>query len=137
MAKKPGAGGVILVAVILGLVTAYLIWAYLSSVERQNSRNWEPVVVARDDIGPRIKVTREMITFFPPGETKAAKCLEVVRHAGQCVGMDKRLVPGGLLSEYDLARCRPEGSTLRDDARVAGRVLERRSEVRPRVGPRL
>ncbi len=67
MAKKPGAGGVILVAVVLGSLTAYLIWAYLRNVESKNRKNWQPVVVALKDIPPRTKITRDMIelTQFP------------------------------------------------------------------------
>ena len=60
MAKKPGAGGVILVAVIFGLVTAYLIWYYLRQMDE--TKNREPVVSATMDINPHTKITREMIT---------------------------------------------------------------------------
>jgi pilus assembly protein CpaB len=61
MAKRPGAGGIILVAVILGLIAAYLIWSYLQSVDRRNRKNWQPVVVALVEIKPRTKITRDMI----------------------------------------------------------------------------
>jgi pilus assembly protein CpaB len=61
MAKKPGAGGIMVVAVILGLITAYLIWSYLRKAEEKNRKNWQPVVVALVDIKPRTKITRDMI----------------------------------------------------------------------------
>lgn len=67
MAKKGGAGGVILVAIVLGLATAYLIWAYFRKMDEQSRKNWQPVVVARQDIKARTKVTRDMLelTAFP------------------------------------------------------------------------
>jgi pilus assembly protein CpaB len=49
------------VAVILGLITAYLIWSYLRKAEEKNRKNWQPVVVAVVDIKPRVKITRDMI----------------------------------------------------------------------------
>lgn len=60
MAKKPGAGGIILVAVILGLVTAYLIWVFKQRVEE--TKRGEVLVSALVDINPRTKITRSMIT---------------------------------------------------------------------------
>jgi len=60
MAKKPGAGGVILVAVICGVGTACLIWYYLRQMDE--SKNREPVVSATMDINPHTKINREMIT---------------------------------------------------------------------------
>jgi pilus assembly protein CpaB len=61
MAKKPGAGGIILVAVILGLVTAYLIWSYLRKLDEQSRKNWVSIVVAKVDIKPRTPITPDMI----------------------------------------------------------------------------
>jgi pilus assembly protein CpaB len=61
MAKKPGAGGIMVVAVILGLITAYLIWSYLRKAEEKNKKNWQAVVVTLVDIKPRTKITRDMI----------------------------------------------------------------------------
>ena len=58
MAKKPGAGGIILVAVILGLIAVYLIWTLERQRERQAKKNWTPVVVATQDIPVRSKITR-------------------------------------------------------------------------------
>ncbi len=65
MAKKPGAGGVVLVAVILGSVTAYMIWYYVHGVESKNRRNWQSVVVTLKDIPARSKITRDMIELAP------------------------------------------------------------------------
>jgi pilus assembly protein CpaB len=61
MAKRPGAGGIILVAVVLGLIAAYLIWSYLQNEAKKSTKNWQPVVIAAVDIKPRTKITRDMI----------------------------------------------------------------------------
>lgn len=61
MAKRPGAGGVILVAIGLGVITAYLVWGYVRNVQKRSQENWKPVVVARLEIPPRKKITRDMI----------------------------------------------------------------------------
>jgi pilus assembly protein CpaB len=63
MAKKPGAGGIILVAVVLGLIAVYLIWNLERQREKQAKKNWTPVVVAVQDIPARTKVMRELITL--------------------------------------------------------------------------
>jgi pilus assembly protein CpaB len=63
MAKKPGAGGIIVVAVILGLIAVYLIWNLEREREKQAKKNWTPVVMAVQDIPARTKVAREMITL--------------------------------------------------------------------------
>jgi pilus assembly protein CpaB len=63
MAKKPGAGGIILVAVVLGLIAVYLIWNLERQREKQAKKNWTPVVVAVQDIPARSRVTREMVTL--------------------------------------------------------------------------
>ena len=63
MAKKPGAGWIILLAVILGLVAVYLIWNLERKREMQSKKNWTQVVVANQDIPERTKITREMVTL--------------------------------------------------------------------------
>jgi pilus assembly protein CpaB len=60
MAKKPGAVGVILFAVILGLVSAYLIWAYFAKLE--DTKNRVAVVSATVDINPHVTITGDMVT---------------------------------------------------------------------------
>ena len=65
MAKKPGAGGIILLAVVLGLVAAYMIWNMERKREAQSKEHWTPVVVAREDIPARTKITSEMVTLTP------------------------------------------------------------------------
>jgi pilus assembly protein CpaB len=67
MARRPGASGIILLAVVLGIVTAVLIWKYMQKEAARNKENWVPVVVAAQEIGPRTKITREMVRFesFP------------------------------------------------------------------------
>lgn len=65
MAKKPGAGGIILVAVILGLIAAYMIYRLESNREKQAKEHWVPIVVAREDIPARTKITSDMVTLIP------------------------------------------------------------------------
>ena len=57
MAKKPSAGGIILAAVALGLIAAYMIYRLESNREKQAKEHWIPIVVAREDIPARTKVT--------------------------------------------------------------------------------
>ena len=61
MAKRPGAGGIILVALVLGIITAYVVWNYVNTVQKSSKANWKPVVVARLEIPPRKNITRDMI----------------------------------------------------------------------------
>lgn len=63
MAKKPGAGGIILAAVVLGLVAVYLIWHMERQREMQSKEHWTPVVVALADIPAKTKITRDMVTL--------------------------------------------------------------------------
>jgi pilus assembly protein CpaB len=65
MAKKSGAGGIILAAVMLGLVAAYMIYRHENNLEKQNKEHWIPLVVAREDIPARTKITSDMITLQP------------------------------------------------------------------------
>ena len=62
------AGGIISVAVILGVVTAYLIWKVERDQAKMNVKNWQGVVVATVDIPTRTKITREMVRLenYPP-----------------------------------------------------------------------
>lgn len=88
MARKPGASGIILLAVILGVVTAVLIWKYMRDQEKLESKNWVPVVVAAVDIKPRTKITREMVRFesFPVAlvvETSLRRIEDVVDRTAQ------------------------------------------------------
>jgi pilus assembly protein CpaB len=65
MAKKPGAGGIILAAVILGLIAAYMIYRLESNREKQSKEHWVPIVTAREDIPARTKITSDMVTLIP------------------------------------------------------------------------
>jgi len=65
MAKKPGAGGIILAAVVLGLIAAYMIYRLESNREKQAKEHWVPIVTAREDIPARTKITSEMVTLIP------------------------------------------------------------------------
>jgi pilus assembly protein CpaB len=61
MARKPGAGGIIVLALIFGVITAFLLGAYLRKQADKEKENWQPVVVAALDIPERTIVKREMI----------------------------------------------------------------------------
>ena len=61
MARKSGAGGIIVLALVLGVVTAVLLGSYLRKQADQEKANWQPVVVAAQEIPARTKITREMI----------------------------------------------------------------------------
>jgi pilus assembly protein CpaB len=65
MAKKPGAGGIILAAVALGLIAVYIVYRRESNLEKQAKEHWIPIVVAREDIPARTKVTGDMVTLMP------------------------------------------------------------------------
>ena len=65
MAKKPGAGGIILAAVVLGLIAAYMIYRLESNREKQAKEHWVPIVTAREDIPARTKITSDMVTLIP------------------------------------------------------------------------
>ena len=60
MARKSGAGGIIVLALVLGVVTALLLGSYLRRQAGEEKANWLPVVVAQD-IPARTKILREMI----------------------------------------------------------------------------
>jgi pilus assembly protein CpaB len=83
MAKKPSAGGVILAAVALGLIAAYMIYRLESNREKQSKEHWIPVVVAREDIPARTKITEQMVMmmnypkdFLMPGVVQDRKDVE-------------------------------------------------------------
>ena len=61
MAKKSGAGGIIVLALVLGVITAVLLGSYLRTQADKEKKNWQPVVVAAQDIPARTKVTRDMV----------------------------------------------------------------------------
>jgi pilus assembly protein CpaB len=60
MARKSGAGGIIVLALVFGVVTAVSLWAYLKKEGEKQTR--QPVVVAINDIPARTKITREMVS---------------------------------------------------------------------------
>jgi pilus assembly protein CpaB len=83
MAKKPGAGGFILGAMILGGIAVYGVYRYESNLKRQAKENWVPIVVAVQDIPARTKVNSEMVALMPypqdlltPGNMHATKEVE-------------------------------------------------------------
>ncbi len=73
MAKKPGAGGVLVGALICGLLTGYGLWAWKRSVDAQNEKNWDRVVVANIDIPARTKITRDMISVLSYPKSRIAE----------------------------------------------------------------
>lgn len=67
MAKKPGATGILILALALGVVTAILIYRAINNIQQKSEANWQPVVIAVVDIKPRTTISGEMITLarFP------------------------------------------------------------------------
>ena len=63
MAKKSGAGGIILAAVVLAMIAVYFIWNMQRQQELQSEKYYTQVVVALQDIPARTKITREMVTL--------------------------------------------------------------------------
>jgi pilus assembly protein CpaB len=63
MAKKSGAGGIILIAVVLAIAAVYLVWNMKRQQELQSEKYWTEVVTALQDIPARTKITREMVTL--------------------------------------------------------------------------
>src|ERR1035438_6534857 len=63
MAKKSGAGGIILVAVVLAMIAVYFIWNMQRQHESESAKYWTEVVAALQDIPARTKITREMVTL--------------------------------------------------------------------------
>ncbi len=63
MAKKSGAGGIILAAVVAAMVAVYLVWNMWRQQELQSEKHWTEVVAALQDIPPRTKITRDMVTL--------------------------------------------------------------------------
>ena len=61
MARKSGAGGIFLLAVVLGIVAAFLIWNYIHEQDKRSEKNWQPVVVAAVDIRSSTKINRDML----------------------------------------------------------------------------
>ncbi|MCS7049805.1 MAG: Flp pilus assembly protein CpaB [Verrucomicrobiae bacterium] len=79
MPSRHGAGGVLVVAVLLGLVTAYFTWNYIKSVQGSSKENWVDVVVAAQDIAARSEVTRDHITItrFPKEHVAPDACTKI------------------------------------------------------------
>jgi pilus assembly protein CpaB len=63
MAKKSGAGGIILLAVVLAMVAVYFIFRMQRQHEQESSKYWTEVVTAQQDIPAKTKITREMVTL--------------------------------------------------------------------------
>jgi pilus assembly protein CpaB len=67
MARKSGASGIVVAALLMGIVTAVMLGSYLRSQADKEKKNWQPVVVAAQDIPARTKINRDMIRIdhFP------------------------------------------------------------------------
>jgi pilus assembly protein CpaB len=68
MAKRSGAGGILLAAIILGLLTAYLFVTQIRKYKEGAEADWVKVVTATKEIKPNTTITRDMITIerVPP-----------------------------------------------------------------------
>jgi pilus assembly protein CpaB len=138
MAKKPGAGGFILVAVILGLLAIYLILNVERKREMQAKKYWTQVVVAQQDIPARSKITREMVTLtgYPkelvasgaltdPKEVEGRLTVARIRAKDQIRGSDLVGEGQGPSLSFDI----PQG--MRAIAIQAGEVLAVGTAVKP------
>src|ERR1019366_9919581 len=77
MAKRPGAGGIMLVAVVLGLITAYLVYTLVRDAQSRSKANWKPVIVATVDIPGKKTITRDMVVqTLIADENKASDALD-------------------------------------------------------------
>lgn len=65
MARKPGASSFFIVAIILGVLAAFLIWRHERQLSAKSEKNWKIVVTARRDIAGRVQITRDMIEPTP------------------------------------------------------------------------
>jgi pilus assembly protein CpaB len=63
MAKKSGAGGIFLIAVVLAIGAIYLVWNMKRQQDLQSAKYWTEVVTALQDIPARTKIAREMVTL--------------------------------------------------------------------------
>lgn len=138
MAKKPGAGGIILAAVILGLIAVYLIWNLERKREMQAKKYWTQVVVAQQDIPARSKITREMVTLMGyPKELIATGALTDPKEAEGRLSVARirakdQIRSSDLVGEgqgYGLAFDIPQG--MRAIAIQAGEVLAVGTAVKP------
>jgi pilus assembly protein CpaB len=65
MAKRTGSGGVIVVALVLGIGAAVLIYKWADDKEKDSQKNQKPVVIAIKEIAPNTKIGREMVLLQP------------------------------------------------------------------------
>lgn len=138
MARKSGAGGVILVALVLALVTAYMIWAYFRKMDEQSKKNWQPVVVAKQDLKVRTKITRDMLELAPfPKELIAENAVTDISKAenlmlSRDIRSKEQIRTSDLMAEGaapTLAYKVPEG--MRAIAIGAGEVMSVGASVQP------
>ena len=73
MAKKPGAGGIIIVALALGIGAAVLIYQWAAEQKKHSKENWKPVVVAVTDIKQNGKISGEMLILMPMPQENIAE----------------------------------------------------------------
>jgi pilus assembly protein CpaB len=138
MAKKPGAGGIILAAIALALIALYYLYRYEKNLAREAKENWVPIVVATQDIPARTKLTSDMVTLMPfpqdlltPGAMHATKEVEgrvsLVRlKAKEQIRSSDLLAPGQTPSlSYDI----PEG--MRAIAIAASEISAVGNQVKP------
>jgi pilus assembly protein CpaB len=142
MAKKSGAGGIILAAVAAALVAVYFIWNMWRQQELQSEKHWTEVVAALQDIPAKTKITREMVTLtrYPKelvidgairnpkevdGHTtvQRIKAKEQIRTAdllgeGQTSGLEWDIPPGMRAIAIGAGEVMAVGSTVRPGDRI-------------------
>jgi pilus assembly protein CpaB len=80
MKRQFRGSSMILSGVLLGMVSAYLIWRYLTELDALRKENWKQVVVATTNIKPHTVIARNMITLTQyPRENIAADAVTDIR----------------------------------------------------------
>ncbi len=99
----------ILSGVLLGMVSAYLIWRYLTQLDAMRKENWRQVVVAIADIKPHTIIARNMITLtLYPSENIAKDAVTDIRAVEGRVARDS-IKPQDQIRTSDLV---PQGHFL-------------------------
>lgn len=73
MLNRLGAGGIIIVAIILAGVTALLSYRWAADLKKNAKENWKPVVTAIEEVKARTRITSDMVQLTPIPEDLIAK----------------------------------------------------------------
>ena len=109
MRRRLDPAGIIMAAVLMGMLAAYLIWHYLAGIEMRGKEHWTAAVVATADIKPRTTISRDMITLMMfPRELLAADAVTDIKAVEGQVARD-HIKPKEQVHASDLA---PKGHVI-------------------------